>query len=135
MCHQLRHPRRALDLKAKDLIGHLWVSLIIEQPEHLVCYLFLHVSIIFNFNFLHLFHLSALKKFQVFALFGINNWHALCQSKWRNFCMYIINIYKIETSHGEKDQPLKLYVVIIKWLLCTYFRWKELFEVKNGLNT
>ena len=24
--HQLRHPRRALDLKTKDLIGHLKVS-------------------------------------------------------------------------------------------------------------
>ena len=28
---KLRHPWRALDLKAKDLIGHLWVSLIIDQ--------------------------------------------------------------------------------------------------------
>ena len=40
--HQLRHPGRALDLKAKDLIGHLWVSLIIDQSECLVCFLFLH---------------------------------------------------------------------------------------------
>ena len=30
------------DLKAKDLIGHLWFSLIIDQSEYLVCYLFLH---------------------------------------------------------------------------------------------
>ena len=29
--HQLRHPGRALDLKTKDLIGHLQVSLIIDQ--------------------------------------------------------------------------------------------------------
>ena len=34
--HQLHHPRRALDLKAKYLIGHLWVSLIIDQSECLV---------------------------------------------------------------------------------------------------
>ena len=40
--HQLRHPGRALDLKAKDLIGHLRVSLIIDQSECLVCFLFLH---------------------------------------------------------------------------------------------
>ena len=33
---------RALDLKTKDLIGHLWVSLIIDQSECLVCCLFLH---------------------------------------------------------------------------------------------
>ena len=33
---------RALDLKAKDLIGHLWVSLIIDQSECLVCFLSLH---------------------------------------------------------------------------------------------
>ena len=39
---ELRHPGRALDLKAKDLIGHLWVSLIIDQSECLVCFLFLH---------------------------------------------------------------------------------------------
>ena len=39
---KLRHPGRALDLKAKDLIGHLWVSLIIDQSECLVCFLFLH---------------------------------------------------------------------------------------------
>ena len=32
---KLRLPGRALDLKAKDLIGHLWVSLIIDQSE---CY-------------------------------------------------------------------------------------------------
>ena len=38
----LHHPGRALDFKAKDLIGHLWVSLIIDQSECLVCYLFLH---------------------------------------------------------------------------------------------
>ena len=69
---QLRHPGRALDLKAKDLIGHLRVSLIIDQSERLVCYLSFHLSIIFNLNFLHLFRLSALKKFQVSALFGIN---------------------------------------------------------------
>ena len=40
--HQLRHPGRVLDLKTKDLIGHLWVSLIIDQSECLVCFLFLH---------------------------------------------------------------------------------------------
>ena len=40
--HQLRHSGRTLDLKAKDLIGHLWVSLIIDQSECLVCYLCLH---------------------------------------------------------------------------------------------
>jgi len=36
---QLRHPGRALDLKAKDVIGHLGVSLNIDQSEYLVCYL------------------------------------------------------------------------------------------------
>ena len=40
--HQFRHPGRALDLKTKDLIGHLLVSLIIDQSECLVCFLFLH---------------------------------------------------------------------------------------------
>ena len=40
--HQLRHPGRALDLKIKDLIGHLSVSLIIDQSECLVCFFFLH---------------------------------------------------------------------------------------------
>ena len=40
--HQLRHPWRARDLKTKDLIGHLWVYLIIDQSECLVCFLFLH---------------------------------------------------------------------------------------------
>ena len=40
--HELRHPGRALDLKAKDLIGHLLVYLINDQSECLVCYLFLH---------------------------------------------------------------------------------------------
>ena len=40
---KLRHPGRALDLKTKDLIGHLWVSLIIDRSECLVCFLFLHL--------------------------------------------------------------------------------------------
>ena len=40
--HQLRQPGRSLDLKTKDLIGHLWVSLIIDQSECTVCFLFLH---------------------------------------------------------------------------------------------
>ena len=39
---KLRHPGRALDLKTKDLIGHLLVSLIIDQSECLVCFFFLH---------------------------------------------------------------------------------------------
>ena len=38
--HQLRYLGRALDLKTKDLIGHLTVSLIIDQSECLVCFLF-----------------------------------------------------------------------------------------------
>ena len=38
--HQLRHPGRALDSKTKDLIGHLYVSLIIDQSEWLVCFFF-----------------------------------------------------------------------------------------------
>ena len=41
---KLRHPGRALDLKAKDLIGRLWFSLIIDQSECLVCFFFLHWS-------------------------------------------------------------------------------------------
>ena len=31
--HELRHPGRALHLKTKDLICHLWVSLIIDQSD------------------------------------------------------------------------------------------------------
>ena len=66
--HQLRHPGRALDLKTKDLIGHLWVSLIIDQSECLLCFLFLH----WINSFLQC------------------NCTALNQSEWRNFFMYII---------------------------------------------
>ena len=40
--HQLRHPERALDFKTEDLIAHLCVSLIIDQSECVVCFLFLH---------------------------------------------------------------------------------------------
>ena len=75
-CHaireKLRHPGSALDLKAKDLIGHLWVSLIIDQSECLVCFLFLH----WINSFLHCFN----KKYCT----------ALNQSEWRIFFMYII---------------------------------------------
>ena len=67
--HQLRHP--GIHLKAKDLIGHLWVSLIIDQSERLVCFLFLH----WINSFLH-----CLKK----------HCTALIQSEWKNFFMYII---------------------------------------------
>ena len=42
----------------------------------------------FNFKFLHSIS-TFCTQFQVFALFGIN-WHALSQSEWRNFFMYII---------------------------------------------
>ena len=72
---KLRHPGRALDLEAKDLIGNLWVSLIIDQSECLVCYLFLH----WINSFLH-----CLKK----------NCTALNQLEWRNFFMYIISLKK-----------------------------------------
>ena len=42
--HQLHHiyPGRVLDLKTKDLIGHLCVFFIIDHSECLVCFLFLH---------------------------------------------------------------------------------------------
>ena len=66
----LRHPGRALDLKAKDLIGHLLVSLIIGQSKCLVCYLFLH----WINSFLHCFQ---------------KNCTALNQSEWILF-VYII---------------------------------------------
>ena len=39
---KLHHPGCVLDWNAKDLIGYLWVSLIIDQTECSVCYLFLH---------------------------------------------------------------------------------------------
>ena len=87
LCHQLRHPGRALDLKTKDLIGHLWVSLIIDQSECLVCFLFLH----WINSFLH-----CLKK----------NCTALNQSQWRNFFMYIIrlkNSSQKENKDGNED--------------------------------
>ena len=74
---KLRHPGRALDLKAKDLIGLLWVSFIIDQSEFLVCYLF--------------FALNELSS----ALFK-KNYTALNQSEWRiNFFMYIIKVDKL----------------------------------------
>ena len=66
----------ALDLKTKDLIGHLWISVIIDQSECLVCFLILH----WINSFLH-----CLKK----------NCIALNQSEWRNFFMYIISHTKI----------------------------------------
>ena len=69
--HQLRHPGRALDLKSKYLIGHLWVAL-----SRLSCQ-----SI----------------QFQAFALFRIN-WQALSQSAWRNFFMYIIIIIIVKKT-------------------------------------
>ena len=49
-------PGRAHDFKSKDLIGHLWVSLIIEQSKCWVCFLFLYwIS-----SFLHCFKKTAL---------------------------------------------------------------------------
>ena len=38
----LCHPGCVLDLQTKDLIGLLWVSLIIDQSEYLICFLFVH---------------------------------------------------------------------------------------------
>ena len=57
----------------------------------------------FLFQLFAQFRLSALQKFQLFALFGIN-WHALCQSECRNFCMYII----IALIFTTKDHYVKL---------------------------
>ena len=75
LCHQLVHPGHRLDLKAKDLIGHLWVSLIIDQSECLVCHLFLHWINSF---------LCSFKK----------NYTALNQSEWRNFSCILLT-YKL----------------------------------------
>ena len=72
----------------------LWIKMLLLSANLsailFFCYCFSrYLSIIFYFNFLHWFRLSALKKFQVFVLFGMN-WHALCQSECRNFFMYRI---------------------------------------------
>ena len=77
--HQLRHPGRVLHLKIKDLIGHLWVSLIIDQSECLVYDLFL-------------------LWINSFSLHCFKECNALNQSEWRNFCMYIIR-YQIWVFH------------------------------------
>ena len=84
LCHQLRHPGRVLDLKTKDLIGHLWVSQNIDQSECLVCFLFLH----WINSFLH-----CLKK----------NCTGLNQSEWRNFFMYIIRLKNKLIGHVNEN--------------------------------
>ena len=65
-----------------------------DFPVNQFNFKFLHSISTFctNFVFLHS------KKFQVFALFGIN-WHAFSQSAWRNFCMYIIRTWNSQLSH------------------------------------
>ena len=88
--HQLCHPGRALDLKTKDFIGHLWVSLLIDQSECLVCFFFLH----WINSFLHCFR---------------KNRTALNQSKWRNFFMYIINYQMPQTIYlARRTYPISL---------------------------
>ena len=76
----------------------LWIKMLLLSANLsailFFCYCFSrYLSIIFYFNFLHWFRLSVLKKFQVFALFGMN-WHALCQSECRIFFYvpYIITL-------------------------------------------
>ena len=64
--HELRHPGHALDLKTKDLIGHLWVFG--NFPVNQFNFKFLHSISTFwtNFVFLH-----ALKKFQFLHCLGL----------------------------------------------------------------
>ena len=73
-------------ISKQDLIGHLkWVSLIINQSECLVCFLFLH----WINSFLHCF-----KK---------KNCTALNQSKWRIFFMPIISSINNHIRKANKD--------------------------------
>ena len=82
--HHLYHPGRALDLKANDLIGNLWVSLIIDQSECLVCFLFLD----WIYSFLQILH--CFKK----------SCTALNQSEWRNFTLqYLTANYTLKWFH------------------------------------
>ena len=76
----------ALDLKAKDLIGHLWVSLIIDQSECLVCFLFLH----WINSFLHFFQKKKKKKTELL----------LTNQNGEIFSFYIISIGNSMTCSG-----------------------------------
>ena len=71
--HQLRHPGHALDLKTKDLIGHLWVSLINQNAW---------------------FVSSFCTELTLFCAVLAKNCTALNQLEWRNFFMYIIRLKK-----------------------------------------
>ena len=132
--HQWRHPGRALDLKAKDLIGHLWVYLIIDQLERLVCYVFLHQSIIFNFNFLHSKNFTFLHCLGLIDMLSANQngeifSNILLVDKWRNtnhsaacvpfFCTLV------PYSAKQQSKPTKFKVFTkawnIMWLISAVF--------------
>ena len=89
LCHQLRHKGRTLDLKRKDLLGHLWVSLIIDQSECLLCFLLLH----WINSLLH--------------CFPKKNCTALNQSEWRNFFMYI-TLHLTQTNYNQMQSSITL---------------------------
>ena len=65
---------------------------------------------------------STLKKCQVFALFGIN-WHALSQSAWRNFFMYIISH---ETNYicMKWTQVSTIFLCHFVIVLCNKIHWE-----------
>ena len=69
----LRHPGHALDLKTKDLIGHLWVSLINQNAW---------------------FVSSFCTELTLFCAVLAKNCTALNQLEWRNFFRYIIRLKK-----------------------------------------
>ena len=68
------------------------------------------------------FQLSALKKCQVFALFGIY-WHALSQSAWRNFFMYIIS-HETNYTCMKWTQVSTIFLCHFVVVLCNKIHWE-----------
>ena len=89
----MRHPGRALDLKTRDLIGHLWTSLFIVQSECFLYYLFCIQLPLFC---------TVLRK----------NCTVLNQSESSNFFMYIIRseIIRVISKSNERAARVRFEI-------------------------
>ena len=90
---------QAVRLIWKHLIGHLWVCLIIDQSECLICFLFLH----WINSFLHCFQ---------------KNCTALNQSTWRNFFIYITSFKNSTIKWKIESQVANLLEKNIEMACC-----------------
>ena len=131
--HELRHPERALDLKTKDLIGHLWVSLSRLSCQSISFQVFALISSFLhskNFKFLHCLGLndmlSANQHGEIFAciLLLLKSQSVFVSSAFLRVIFPLLLLLSISLN----QKPI---VSVFRSRLETLFEWQTIFKAQS----